>query len=413
MKPTKTLLHTFNLQRLPLPCLALAACACFGSVAAQQPPQDVPAALQRMQDQLDHQNQRIERLYRALGPNLEELEARAAEFEKQQREDKTLAMERIADIEAPDLSRQGCMNPAAAQFAVITSAGSLRIYDEHGKAGKEFKAPGEVVTCAAFSPDGAALLAGTAKGALLVWDVATSRSAVVATPVGAAVGRVAWIGKDKLAWATNVDYWEGTKPANQDKPAGAVLDRATGKVLWRFKANIIERYVTLAGSADGQRLVVMEIPGQPRGVSLLDGATGELLQTCYDKEHGSGPLSLALSPDSRTLAAGYAPYDIILWDARTGEQLKLLKGHSNWVVSLAFSADGTRLISGAGDSTVRVWDMSSGKEIGRLRFGDSSTYTHAVGLSPKGDVAFALVEPGHLVVARVAPRPDPARPPSR
>ena len=87
--------------------------------------------------------------------------------------------------------------------------------------------------------------------------------------------------------------------------------------------------------------------------------------------------------------------------AAPGEQLKLLKGHSNWVVSLAFSADSRRLISGAGDSTVRVWDVPRGKEIGRLRFGDSSTYTHAVGLSPKGDVAFALVEGGHLVVARV------------
>ena len=65
------------------------------------------------------------------------------------------------------------------------------------------------------------------------------------TNVGAAVGRVAWLGNDKLAWAGQVSYWEGGKPANRDKPAGAVLDRATGRLLWRFKANVIERYVTL------------------------------------------------------------------------------------------------------------------------------------------------------------------------
>ena len=400
----KTPSRIFNFRSLLAASVVLAACPGFTLLAAEPPPPDTASALLRLQQQLDQQTLRIDRLYRALGPNLEELEARAAVLKKQQEEDASLAMERIADVEAQDFSRQGCMNPAAAQFAVIIAMGGLRLYDEHGEAGKEFKAPGEVVTCAAFSPDGAALLAGTAQGALLVWDVATSRSDVAATQVGAAVGRVAWLGKDKLAWATNVDYWEGGKPANLDKPAGAVLDRATGKVLWEFKANIIERYVTLAGSADGQRLLVMEMPGQPRGVFLLDGGTGEVLQTCYDKEHGSGPLSLALSPDSRTLAVGYAPYDIILWDARTGKQVKLLKGHSNWVVSLAFSADGKRLISGAGDSTVRVWDIPSGKEIGRLRFGDSSNYTHAVGLSPKGDVAFALVEPGHLAVARVEPR---------
>ena len=80
---------------------------------------------------------------------------------------------------------------------------------------------------------------------------------------------------------------------------------------------------------------------------------------------------------------GYAPYDIILWNAQTGARQKLLKGHSNWVVSLAFSADGKRLISGAGDSTARIWDMESGKEIGRIRFPGESSYVEGVGLSPK------------------------------
>jgi hypothetical protein len=54
----------------------------------------------------------------------------------------------------------------------------------------------------------------------------------------------AWVGNDKLAWAIRVSYWEGGKPANQDKPAGAVLDPAAGRVLWRFKANVIERSAT-------------------------------------------------------------------------------------------------------------------------------------------------------------------------
>ena len=64
------------------------------------------------------------------------------------------------------------------------------------------------------------------------------------------------------------------------------------------------------------------------------------------------------------LAVGYAPYDIILWNAQTGSRQKLLKGHSNWVVSLAFSADGKRLISGAGDSTARLWDLETARKSG-------------------------------------------------
>jgi WD40 repeat protein len=69
-----------------------------------------------------------------------------------------------------------------------------------------------------------------------------------------------------------------------------------------------------------------------------------VIRTCYNREHGSGPLSLEISPDGRLLAVGYAPFDVILWNTRTGEQGRLLKGHSNWVVSLAFSTDHDKLI---------------------------------------------------------------------
>ena len=134
---------------------------------------------------------------------------------------------------------------------------------------------------------------------------------------------------------------------------------------------------------------------------MLNGATGEVRHTCYDKEHGSGPLSAGISPDGKLLAVGYAPYDIILWNAQTGARQKLLKGHSNWVVSFAFSADGKRLISGAGDSTARIWDVESGKETGRVRFQGESSYVEGVGLSPKGDIVFAVVR-GMLVVAKGA-----------
>jgi len=206
-----------------------------------------------------------------------------------------------------------------------------------------------------------------------------------------------------LVWGGNVANSENREPANRDKPSGSVLARTGGKVLWNFRSLVRNDYFTLAGSLDGQHLVVMEIPGQPRGAFLLDGATGAPMKTFYDKQHGAGPLSVGISPDSRTVAVGYAPYDIILWDTNTGEQQKLLKGHSNWVVSLSFSADGKRLLSGAGDSTARVWDVGTGKEIGRLRFEGSSTYIHSVGLSPKGDRVFALTQNGELVAAKVKP----------
>jgi WD40 repeat protein len=103
---------------------------------------------------------------------------------------------------------------------------------------------------------------------------------------------------------------------------------------------------------------------------------------------------------------GYAPYDIILWDADEEKLLRILEGHSNWVVSLAFSPDGKLLISGAGDSTARIWSVEAGKEIGRIRLSGSCTYVHSVGFSPDGKKAFALTEDNYL---RIVDVPDPGQ----
>lgn len=40
----------------------------------------------------------------------------------------------------------------------------------------------------------------------------------------------------------------------------------------------------------------------------------------------------------------------------TGQEVLILKGHSDGVESVAFSADGQRLVSASMDGTVKMWD---------------------------------------------------------
>ena len=162
---------------------------------------------------------------------------------------------------------------------------------------------------------------------------------------------------------------------------------------------IRDDFQTLSASPDGKLLAVLEIPDKLRGAYILDGSTGRVLSTLFHSQHASGPLSVCIAPYNQVVAAGYAPQDIILWDAREEKLLKILEGHSNWVVSLAFSPNGRFLISGAGDSTARIWAVESGDEIGRLRFPGSSTYIESVGFSPDGEKVFAMAE-GKLIVAK-------------
>src|SRR5262249_23738892 len=62
--------------------------------------------------------------------------------------------------------------------------------------------------------------------------------------------------------------------------------------------------------------------------------------------------------------------DLILWDQRTGKELRRFRGHQGEQVKrLAVSSDGKLLASaslprnGPGSHTVRIWDVNTGKEL--------------------------------------------------
>ena len=74
---------------------------------------------------------------------------------------------------------------------------------------------------------------------------------------------------------------------------------------------------------------------------------------------------MALSPDSNQIITG-SYNKVVVWNAKTGEQLKELPGHIFPVSSVAFSPDGNQIVSGSGDS-VRVWNAKTGKQLGQLQ----------------------------------------------
>jgi tetratricopeptide (TPR) repeat protein len=59
-------------------------------------------------------------------------------------------------------------------------------------------------------------------------------------------------------------------------------------------------------------------------------------------------LTLALTPDGRTLAGGGLDRLVRIWDVETGQLRAVLPGHSREVQALAFTADGQTLVSAAG-----------------------------------------------------------------
>jgi WD40 repeat protein len=93
--------------------------------------------------------------------------------------------------------------------------------------------------------------------------------------------------------------------------------------------------------------------------------------------HHEGISSLAFSPEGRTVFASASllrngsplaeQQAIRAWEVRTGKLVRQFGGPRWGVLSLAMSPDGRSLASVGGDGAVDVWDAATGKQRGRVR----------------------------------------------
>jgi serine/threonine protein kinase len=166
---------------------------------------------------------------------------------------------------------------------------------------------------------------------------------------------------------------------------------------WQLSAALKSdsKVYSVAFSPDDRLLATASSEGLREGgafiseVRLWNPETGELQRTLT--ERSEGVLSVAFSPDGRTLAgvtgtgnAGVKIGKVKLWDVQTGELKWAANGHTDFVTSVAYSPDGRLLASGSLDHTVKLWDAQTGGLRASLPARDGEV--NRVAFSPDGQL---------------------------
>ncbi|MEH1910460.1 MAG: serine/threonine-protein kinase [Nostoc sp.] len=113
--------------------------------------------------------------------------------------------------------------------------------------------------------------------------------------------------------------------------------------------------------------------GEPPKITLGEVSLVNTLQG-----HESSVLSVAISPDGKTIASSGGDRTIKLWNLATGKQISLLKGHSQQVNVVAISPDGKTLVSGSDDKTIKIWNLATRKLIRTLSGHSDSVHALAI-----------------------------------
>jgi WD40 repeat protein len=124
---------------------------------------------------------------------------------------------------------------------------------------------------------------------------------------------------------------------------------------------------------------------------------------------GSPSLCVAISPDSKTLAAGDWGKTVWLWDLATGKQRFKLVGHRDQVTAVAFSPDGKALASAGSWNETKLWDIARGQ--GQLIRSPTVTdgFTRSLGFASDGKALVALSTTGEIYLCDVPDGKELAR----
>jgi WD40 repeat protein/DNA-binding SARP family transcriptional activator len=258
----------------------------------------------------------------------------------------------------------------------------------------------------AFSPDGRFALSGGDDAQVILWDISAGQELRRCRGHSGAV-RAVDIGPDGHQAVSG-----GLAKVSFDRPGELILwDLDTCQEIRRFEGHLSgvvaadlspDGRTLLASSGDAELFTNIGITGEGGterstyfDLLLWDAETGEVLRSFEGLEHDV--FTLAISPDGAMALAGSYYHDIAsLWSLATGQRIGTLEQEGHPVRTLAFSPDGRTALSGSSDGSLIVWDLNTGAPIVHLRAHDAAVLEAA--FTPDGRRALSTSRDGTLIL---------------
>ncbi|MDB6034181.1 MAG: hypothetical protein JWM16_4519 [Verrucomicrobiales bacterium] len=142
-----------------------------------------------------------------------------------------------------------------------------------------------------------------------------------------------------------------------------------GRLLRRVK-NVAQSTLSLAYQPKGNLLAAASgTPGKLGEIKLFDAISGQLVRVLVTS--ADVMLAIAFNPDGTKLATGGSDNKIHIFEVASGKLERTIDQHSDWVTGLAFSHNGKWLASASRDKSARVCDPTTGEvEQSSLGHGD-------------------------------------------
>ena len=271
---------------------------------------------------------------------------------------------------------------------LVTTSNDRKAYLWNIKTGKQlttFRGHEDVVEHAVFSPDGRFVVTGSKDKTARLWDIKTGKQLTVFRGHESEIAQLSFSPDGQYLLTVARDFLGEPK----DKTA-RLWDSNTGQQTAVFRGHE-GRVIHATFSSDGQFVVTA---GSDRTARLWNVNTGEQVAVLAGHE---GPLYHAeFSPDAQCILTTSDDNTARLWKIDIPTHLAMFSGHEDRLYHAEFSPDGKRILTAAGigtypeydeyywpsDKTARLWDANTGKELMVLR-GHDALVNHAA-FSPNG-----------------------------